>query len=139
MKKRIIATVALMLLLICLASCRTYASKYEPSWEVEEEKWVCQEVDMYFYMARPYPYGELRINGETIKIITKRTCIGSPIGIYRDTELARSDESGFSDDRMFELSYCKYKNGKFTGKIFEDKYRLFEGGPRKLTFIREEY
>lgn len=138
-QKRIIVFICMILLVIGLTSCTRCDAEYMPNGSVEEEKWRCQEVNMYFYMAYPYPYGELNIDGKTINFITTTVVGAASIGVYEDTEVARSQTAESHDYQLFSISVRKYKNGKFIGVVHNDKYNLFEGRPHELTFIREEY
>lgn len=92
---------------------------------------------MYFYVARPYPYGELTIDGKSIKFFTKTSVGGGKIIVYEDAgEIKNKNDN---DYQLFILSDCKYQNGRFTAKLSQDRYGLFNGGQHKLTFIREDY
>lgn len=96
--------ICMILLVTGLTSCTRWDLEYVPKGSVEEEKWRCQEVNMYFYMVSPYPYGELNIDGKVIKFITM-TPVGAPsIDVYEDTEVARGQTAESHDYRLFYIN-----------------------------------
>lgn len=139
--KRTIAWILLFVLLFwMLTGCDRYDSKYKPSRQEGDYKWVCDEMDMWFLRVKPsvkrsknlFLLGELNLNSE-IMLIDVNFQIGGETTVY---EFSDFDDLSYSVDKMCFCGMGHFHEGWFTVNVYEEYVDYV--GFDKLTFRRVE-
>ena len=131
MKK--IFAIILYIFIIILSGCDVYVNK-RPKY-VTNEKWVCQEVDMYFVgwdEEKQKSYGEYILNDKRMEFFVLFD-FAKGIEFYPDIEYINGIPS---DDVLFK-GQCEFGEDKLVVNI-DEEYRKFLGEDiDKITFLRE--
>ena len=143
MKK--IISLHIVLITIILATmftgCRVgLDEKYKPSYSATE-KWVCQEVDMYFYTKTDeydFSVGAITIDDKSIDIVIGFVVNGPIMSVYLFNGTEENGDPIKKQDNILFDSYCRFKKGKFIAKIWDEYEGVLGEGIDKLTFIRED-
>lgn len=131
MKK--IFAIILYIFIIILSGCDVYVND-RPKY-VTNEKWICQEVDMYFVgwdEEKQKSYGEYILNGEKLEFyVLFDFAKGIVFFPYIENLKAQSVED------IFLRGQCEFGEDKLVVNI-DEEYRKFLGEDiDKITFLRE--